>query len=67
MPNEPTSAARVAPRETRFSLAANYDSELVPALAAYPVDEVYGKFPDITVIAPQGSEKGLTINQCGQN
>jgi collagenase-like PrtC family protease len=28
-----------------FSLAANYDPELVPALAAYPVDEVYGKFP----------------------
>ena len=29
----------------KFSLAANYDPELVPALAAYPVDEVYGKFP----------------------
>ena len=34
-----------APRPTQFSLAANYDPELVPALAAYPVDEVYGKFP----------------------
>jgi len=30
----------------RFSLAANYDSELIPQLAPYPVDEVYGKFPD---------------------
>jgi collagenase-like PrtC family protease len=33
------------PRATKFSLAANYDPELVPALAPYPVDEVYGKFP----------------------
>ena len=31
---------------TKFSLAANYDSELIAALAPYPVDEVYGKFPD---------------------
>lgn len=28
-----------------FSLAANYDPELIPSLAPYPVDEVYGKFP----------------------
>jgi nuclear transport factor 2 (NTF2) superfamily protein len=28
------------PRATKFSLAANYDPELVPALATYPVDEV---------------------------
>ena len=33
------------PRATKFSLAANYDPELVPQLAGYPVDEVYGKFP----------------------
>ena len=33
-----------ASRATKFSLAANYDPELVPALAAYPIDEVYGKF-----------------------
>jgi len=32
-------------RQVKFSLAANYDPELVPDLAAYPVDEVYGKFP----------------------
>ncbi|MFA6931885.1 MAG: U32 family peptidase [Lentisphaeria bacterium] len=31
---------------TRFSLAANYDLDLVPKLAAYPVEEVYGKFAD---------------------
>jgi len=37
-------AASASP--TRFSLAANYDLELVPKLAAYPVDEVYGKFAD---------------------
>jgi len=36
---------RVPPRPTKFSLAANYDPDLVPALAAYPVDEVYGRFP----------------------
>ena len=30
----------------KFSVAANYDLDLVPALAAYPVDEVYGKLPD---------------------
>jgi collagenase-like PrtC family protease len=45
MPNDPTNAVRAAPRPTRFSLAANYDPELVPELAAYPVDEVYGKLP----------------------
>jgi hypothetical protein len=33
------------PRPAKFSLAANYDPELVPALAPYPVDEVYGRFP----------------------
>ena len=32
-------------RTTTFSLAANYDPELIPALAGYPVGEVYGKFP----------------------
>jgi len=45
MPTEPTSAVRTTARPAKFSLAANYDPELVPALAAYPVDEVYGKFP----------------------
>jgi len=39
------SAVRAAPGPAKFSLAANYDPELVPALAAYPVDEVYGRFP----------------------
>src|SRR5450759_1741843 len=37
--------ARAISRATKFSLAANYDPELIPALAAYPVDEVYGRFP----------------------
>lgn len=45
MPIEQTGADHATPRSTRFSLAANYDPALVPALAAYPVDEVYGKFP----------------------
>lgn len=34
-----------APTPSRFSIAANFDAELIPALAAYPVDEVYGKLP----------------------
>ena len=42
--SETTQHAATGP--ARFSLAANYDSELIPALAPYPVDEVYGKFPD---------------------
>lgn len=29
----------------KISLAANYDPELIPEIAKYPVDEVYGKFP----------------------
>jgi collagenase-like PrtC family protease len=29
----------------KLSVAANYDSEIIPQLAGYPVDEVYGKFP----------------------
>ena len=45
MPAEPTDPRRNPSGPARFSLAANYDPDLVPALAAYPVDEVYGKFP----------------------
>ena len=45
MPTEPTSAVRAIPHSSKFSLAANYDPDLVTSLAAYPVDEVYGKFP----------------------
>ncbi len=45
MPTEPTSAVRAIPHSSKFSLAANYDPDLVTALTAYPVDEVYGKFP----------------------
>lgn len=44
-PTEPASSARDMTQSVKFSLAANYDPELVPALAAYPVDEVYGKLP----------------------
>jgi hypothetical protein len=53
-PAEPTCAVQAAPRRARFSLAANYDPELVPAIAAFPVDEVYGKFPAQAVsISPE--------------
>lgn len=43
--SEPAGGVRATSGALRFSLAANYDPELVPALAAYPVEEVYGKFP----------------------
>jgi len=47
-------AVRATPRPARFSLAANYDPELVPALAPYPVDEIYGRFAAQAVsISPQ--------------
>jgi hypothetical protein len=46
MPTEPTGAIQTPPRTTKFSLPANYDPKLIPALGGYPVDEVYGKFPD---------------------
>ena len=45
MPTETSNVLPAPPRSAKFSLAANYDPELVPALAPYPVDEVYGKFP----------------------
>lgn len=45
MPTDPSNVVPAPPRTAKFSLAANYDPELVPALAPYPVDEVYGKFP----------------------
>lgn len=44
MPTETSNVLPAPPGPARFSLAANYDPELVPALAPYPIDEVYGKF-----------------------
>lgn len=35
----------MSPPTTTFSLAANYDADLIPKIGAYPVDEVYGKLP----------------------
>jgi len=45
MPIELVSTGCAISHSSKFSLAANYDSDLVTDLAAYPVDEVYGKFP----------------------
>lgn len=45
MPIEPKVVKYANSHATKFSLAANYDPELVPALVKYPVDEVYGKLP----------------------
>jgi collagenase-like PrtC family protease len=45
MPTELASTGCAIPHSSKFSLAANYDSDLVTDLAAYPVDEVYGKLP----------------------
>src|ERR1035441_44362 len=50
-------------RATKFSLAANYDPELVPALAPYPVDEVYGKFPTDGV---NGGRPRYLATPCGE-
>jgi collagenase-like PrtC family protease len=33
----------------RLSVAANYDPEIIPQLAEYPVEEIYGRFPLDTV------------------
>ena len=54
---------RATLRPAKFSLAANYDPELVPALAAYPVDEVYGRFPTDGVSSEGGSEPTLSNSQ----
>jgi collagenase-like PrtC family protease len=43
--NSDPTTVRVKPRATKFSLAANYDPQLIPQLAGHSVDEVYGKFP----------------------
>ncbi len=45
MPTETTRVIKSTIRPTKFSLAANYDPELIPLIAAYPIDEVYGKLP----------------------
>ena len=45
MPTETISSVPNKLQSVRFSLAANYDPELIPKLAEYPVEEVYGKFP----------------------
>ncbi|HEY4979677.1 MAG TPA: hypothetical protein VII25_10960 [Candidatus Acidoferrum sp.] len=60
MPTEPTSTVGGTPRATKFLLAANYDPELVPALAPYPVDEVYGRFAAQAVsLSPQYRTEAL--------
>jgi hypothetical protein len=60
MPTEPTGSSR-APSATRFSLAANYDPELVPALKAYPVGEVYGMSAGVRHDALLSIRRGFKI------
>jgi len=45
MANSSLTDSRTAATPATFSLAANYDPDLVPRLATYPVAEVYGKRP----------------------
>jgi hypothetical protein len=60
MPTEPTSTVGGTSRATKFSLAANFDPELVPALAPYPVDEVYGRIAAQAVsLSPQYRTEAL--------
>lgn len=44
MTTELPKVCRSISHSPKFSLAANYDPEVVSGLAAYPVDEIYGKF-----------------------
>jgi len=45
MPTGRQAPFRCHTRPTKFSLAATTDPELIPALDAYPVDEVTANFP----------------------
>ena len=47
----------------KLSVAANYDSEIIPQLARYPVEEVYGKFPFDTVGGGRPGYMGTTVSE----
>ncbi len=47
----------------KLSVAANYDSEIIPQLAAYPVEEVYGKFPFDTVGGGRPGYMGTAVSE----
>lgn len=49
----------------KLSVAANYDLELVPRLAAYPVEEVYGKLPADFAGGGRPSYMGTPITEAG--
>ena len=57
---------RTPSQKTRFSLAANYDPDLVPQLAKYPVDEVYGKFPGDGISGGRPSYLATPLSQADQ-
>src|ERR1035437_8296931 len=62
-PGSDPATVRVTPRATKFSLAVNYDLEVVPALAAYPVDEVYCKFPRDGVSGGRTSYRATPLSE----
>ncbi len=47
----------------RLSIAANYDTELIPQLAGYPVKEVYGKYPSDVVGGGRPSYMGSPLSR----
>lgn len=47
----------------KLSVAANYDSEIIPQLAEYPVEEVYGKFRCDSVGGGRPSYMGTAISE----
>ena len=47
----------------RLSVAANYDTELVPELARYPVKEIYGKYPADIVGGGRPSYMGSPLSR----
>ena len=47
----------------QFSLAANYDVDLIPELAKYPVHEVYGKLPSDFIGGGRPSYMGTPLDK----
>lgn len=47
----------------KLALPANYDPDLIPQLAVYPVDEVYGKFPSDLVGGGRPSYMGAPLSE----
>lgn len=65
MPIGMTDAVCVKARSVSFSVAANYDLELIPSLAQFPVDEVYGKLPSDGISGGRPRYQAATLRETG--